>query len=61
MMIVLQFHGVPFGQVVRAKPRLAFGVIMSMVVAYISWIFTILPLARYLAKGTVIRPACWPR
>lgn len=55
MMIVLQFHGVPFGpRLFVQSPELAFGVIMSMVVAYIFMILTILPMARYLAKVTVI-------
>lgn len=55
MMIVLQFHGVPFGpRLFVQSPDLAFGVIMSMVVAYIFMIVTILPMARYLAKVTVV-------
>lgn len=55
MMIVLQFHGVPFGpRLFVQSPDLAFGVIMSMVVAYIFMILTILPMARYLAKVTLV-------
>lgn len=55
MMVVLQFHGVPFGpRLFVQSPQLAFGVIMSMVVAYIFMILTILPMARYLAKVTLL-------
>ena len=54
MMIVLQFHGIPFGpRLFVQSPELAYGVIMSMVVAYIFMILTILPMARYLSKVTL--------
>ncbi len=55
MMIVLQYHGVVLGpRLFVENPTLAYGVFVSMVVAYIFMIFTILPLARYMAKVTVV-------
>ena len=36
MMIVLQFHGVPFGPALFSRqPEVAFGIIMGMIVAYV--------------------------
>lgn len=55
MMIVLQYHGVVLGpRLFVENPTLAYGVFVSMVVAYIFMIFSILPLARYMAKVTVV-------
>jgi putative tricarboxylic transport membrane protein len=55
MMIVLQYHGVVLGpRLFVENPTLAYGVFVSMVVAYIFMILTILPLARYMAKVTVV-------
>jgi putative tricarboxylic transport membrane protein len=55
MMIVLQYHGVVLGpRLFIESPHLAYGVFVSMVVAYICMIFTILPLARYMARVTLI-------
>jgi putative tricarboxylic transport membrane protein len=55
MMIVLQYHGVVLGpRLFIESPHLAYGVFVSMVVAYILMIFTILPLARYMARVTLI-------
>ncbi|SEA61871.1 tripartite tricarboxylate transporter permease [Rubrimonas cliftonensis] len=59
MMIVLQYHGVPFGpRLFATEPLMAYGVIMSMVVAYILMIFTVFPMARYLSSVTIV-PSCY--
>jgi putative tricarboxylic transport membrane protein len=51
MMIVLQYHGMTMGpRLFTENPALAYGVFVSMAVAYIFMIFTILPLARYMAR-----------
>jgi len=55
MMIVLQYHGVVLGpRLFTDSPHLAFGVFVAMVVAYLFMIVTILPLARYMARVTVV-------
>ncbi|WP_114965689.1 tripartite tricarboxylate transporter permease [Alkalilacustris brevis] len=55
MMIVLQFHGVPFGpRLFMQNPMLAYGVIMSMFVAYIFMLITLFPLTRYLSRITIV-------
>jgi putative tricarboxylic transport membrane protein len=55
MMIVLQFHGVPFGpRLFIQNPTLAYGVIMSMFVAYIFMLIIMAPMARYLSRITVV-------
>jgi putative tricarboxylic transport membrane protein len=55
MMIVLQFHGVPFGpRLFVQDPMLAYGVIMSMFVAYIFMLIVIFPMSRYLSRITVV-------
>jgi putative tricarboxylic transport membrane protein len=55
MMIVLQYHGVILGpRLFTDSPQLAYGVFVAMVVAYIFMIITILPLARYMARVTVV-------
>jgi putative tricarboxylic transport membrane protein len=55
MMIVLQYHGVVLGpRLFTDTPQLAYGVFVAMVVAYIFMIVTILPLARYMARITVV-------
>lgn len=58
MMIVLQYHGVPFGpRLFMTDPMLAYGVIMSMFVAYVLMLFTVFPMARYLSSITVVPSA----
>ena len=58
MMIVLQFHGVPFGpRLFMTQPTLAYGVFMSMFVSYIFMLVTIFPMTRYLSRVTVV--ASW--
>ena len=55
MMIVLQYHGMTMGpRLFSDSPELAYGVFVSMAVAYIFMIFTILPLARYMARIVLI-------
>lgn len=55
MMIVLQYHGVVLGpRLFVENPTLAYGVFVAMVVAYVFMILTILPLARYMSRVTVV-------
>jgi putative tricarboxylic transport membrane protein len=55
MMIVLQYHGMVMGpRLFTTNPELANGVFVSMAVAYVFMIFTILPLARYMARIVLI-------
>jgi putative tricarboxylic transport membrane protein len=51
MMIVLQYHGMIMGpRLFTQNPEVAYGVFVSMAVAYVFMIFTILPLARYMSR-----------
>ena len=55
MMIVLQYHGMLMGpRLFTTNPEIAYGVFVSMAVAYIFMIFTILPLARYMSRVVLI-------
>src|SRR3546814_170301 len=55
MLIVLQYHGVPMGpKLFIESPLLAYGIFMSMVVSYIFMIPLMLPLARYMARVTLV-------
>jgi len=55
MMIVLQYHGLVMGpRLFASNPEVAYGVFVSMAVAYIFMIFTILPLARYMSRIVLI-------
>ena len=55
MMIVLQYHGVNLGpRLFIDRPELAYGVFIAMFVAYVFMIFLILPLARYMARVTLV-------
>jgi putative tricarboxylic transport membrane protein len=55
MMIVLQYHGMVMGpRLFSTHPEVAYGVFVSMAVAYIFMIFTILPLARYMSRIVLI-------
>ena len=55
MMIVLQYHGMVMGpRLFATNPEVAYGVFVSMAVAYIFMIFTILPLARYMSRIVLI-------
>jgi putative tricarboxylic transport membrane protein len=55
MMIVLQYHGMVMGpRLFATNPGVAYGVFVSMAVAYVFMIFTILPLARYMSRVVLI-------
>jgi putative tricarboxylic transport membrane protein len=55
MMIVLQYHGVVLGpRLFVENPTLAYGVFVAMAVSYIFMILSILPLARYMSRVTVV-------
>ena len=55
MMIVLQYHGMVMGpRLFSTNPEVAYGVFVSMAVAYVFMIFTILPLARYMSRIVLI-------
>ena len=55
MMIVLQYHGMVMGpRLFTTNPGIAYGVFVSMAVAYVFMIFTILPLARYMSRIVLI-------
>jgi putative tricarboxylic transport membrane protein len=55
MMIVLQYHGMVMGpRLFISNPEIAYGVFISMAVAYIFMIATILPLARYMSRIVLI-------
>lgn len=55
MLIVLQFHGVPLGpKLFIDNPKMAYGVIMAMVVSYMFMIFMVVPLARYLSRVVLV-------
>lgn len=58
MMIVLQYHGMLTGpRLFETNPELAYGVFVSMVVAYIFMIITIVPMARYMARIVLFETA----
>jgi putative tricarboxylic transport membrane protein len=55
MMIVLQYHGVTLGpQLFINRPELAYGVFLAMFVAYLFMIVLVVPMARYMARVTVV-------
>ena len=55
MMIVLQYHGMIMGpRLFTTSPGLAYGVFVSMAVAYLFMMLTILPMARYMARIVLI-------
>ena len=55
MAVVLQYHGVTVGpDLFMDSPELAYGPFIAMAVTYALMIFTILPLARYMSRITVV-------
>ncbi len=55
MMIVLQYQGVTLGpRLFDDRPELAYGIFISMFVAYLFMIVLIVPLARYMARVTLV-------
>ena len=56
MAVVLQYHGVTVGpDLFMTRPELGYGPFTTMAVTYILMLFTILPLARYMSRVTVVR------
>lgn len=55
MLIVIQFHGIILGpRLFIDNPQFPYGVLMAMGVTYLFMIGTILPLARYMSRVTLI-------
>ncbi|MGI9380551.1 MAG: tripartite tricarboxylate transporter permease, partial [Methyloligellaceae bacterium] len=55
MLVVLQFHGVTVGpDLFLTSPELAFGPFMAMAITYALMIVSVLPLARYMSRITVV-------
>ncbi len=55
MLVVMQYHGVILGPALFADyPELGYGVFMAMAVTYLMMIFTVLPLARYMSRVTLL-------
>ena len=55
MLVVLQYHGVTVGpDLFLEDPILAYGPFTAMAVTYALMIFTIMPLARYMSRVTVV-------
>jgi putative tricarboxylic transport membrane protein len=55
MLVVMQYHGVILGPALFTDyPELGYGVFMAMAVTYLIMIFTILPLARYMSRVTLL-------
>ena len=55
MLVVMQYHGVVLGpELFIEQPELAFGVFTAMAVTYALMILTIMPLARYMSRVTMV-------
>ncbi len=55
MLIVMQYHGVSFGPSLFAeRPEIAYGMFTAMTVTYALMILTIMPLARYMSRVTLV-------
>lgn len=55
MLIVLQYHGVTLGpRLFLSTPTLAYGVFIAMLFAYLFMFLTILPMARYMSRITIV-------
>ena len=55
MLVVLDWHGVSVGpDLFMEYPKLAYGPFMAMAVTYALMIFTVMPLARYMSRITVV-------
>ena len=56
MAVVLQYHGVTVGpDLFMTRPELGYGPFTTMAVTYLLMILTVLPLARYMSRVTVVR------
>ncbi|AKI00718.1 hypothetical protein IMCC20628_02014 [Hoeflea sp. IMCC20628] len=55
MMVVLQYQGITLGpRIFTERPEMAYGVFISMFVAYLFMIVLVVPLARYMARVTLV-------
>jgi len=55
MLVVMQYHGVVLGpRLFSQTPELGYGVILAMAVTYVFMLLTILPLARYMSRVTLV-------
>jgi len=55
MLVVMQYHGVNFGPALfQERPEIAYGMFVAMALTYLIMIFTILPLARYMNRVTLV-------
>ena len=55
MLVVMQYHGVVLGpRLFSQTPELGYGVILAMAITYVFMLFTILPLARYMSRVTLV-------
>lgn len=55
MMVVLQYHGVPFGpRLFVESPSVAYGVIAAMLAAYVFMAILTIPLTRYMSRVAVV-------
>lgn len=55
MMVVLQYQGVTLGpRIFSERPEMAYGVFVAMFVAYLFMIVLVVPLARYMARVTLV-------
>jgi len=55
MLIVLQYHGIVLGpRLFIDNPALPLGVMMAMIVTYLFMMLTVLPLARYISRVTLV-------
>ena len=55
MLVVMQYHGVAFGpSLFRNRPEIGYGMFISMAITYLIMLLTILPLARYMTRVTMI-------
>ncbi len=55
MLVVLQYQGVSFGPALfRERPEIAYGMFIAMAVTYVVMMLTVLPLARYMTRVTMV-------
>ncbi len=55
MLVVMQYHGVNFGPALfQERPEIAYGMFVAMAITYAIMIVTILPLARYMNRVTLV-------
>ena len=55
MLVVLQYQGVSFGPTLfRNRPEIAYGMFIAMAVTYLVMMLTVLPLARYMTRVTMV-------